>query len=209
MALLYVIAAPSGAGKTSLVRALLARRPDLKFSISCTTRKKRETEQEGRDYFFVEMDEFRRRIAAKAFLEYAEVFGNYYGTLRSQVESLLAAGSDVILEIDWQGARQVREAMPECLSIFILPPSTAELERRLRGRATDSDAVIARRLAEARGDMSHWREFDYVVVNDVFETALGQLEAIVTGQGEALRSDRPDLPPLLATLTAPTPDTHI
>ena len=149
---LYVIAAPSGAGKTSLVRAILERRPQLRFSISCTTRQRRPTEQEGRDYFFVDHAEFERRIAAGAFLEYAQVFDNYYGTLKAQVEGLLVEGHDVILEIDWQGARQVRASMPECASIFILPPSLAELERRLRGRATDSDEVIERRLRDARSD---------------------------------------------------------
>ena len=197
---LYVIAAPSGAGKTSLVRALLERHPELKFSISCTTRPQRPTEQEGRDYFFVTRDEFQRRIAAGEFLEYARVFDNYYGTLRGQVEALLAAGKDVILEIDWQGARQVRSALPECRSIFILPPSTAELERRLRGRATDSDAVIERRLQDARTDMSHWPEFDYVVVNDSFGRALDDLEAVIANQGEALRATRPELERLMPSL---------
>ncbi len=196
-----MIAAPSGAGKTSLVRALLQRRPDLRFSTSCTTRPRRPAEQEGRDYFFVNKEEFKRKIAAGDFLEYAEVFDNYYGTLKSQVESLLEQGADVILEIDWQGARQVRTALPECLSIFILPPSARELERRLRGRATDSDAVIERRLRDARSDMSHWLEFDYVVVNDDFDRALNDLEAVVCGQGEHLRPGRPELASLMPLLT--------
>ncbi len=199
---LYVIAAPSGAGKTSLVRGLLERQPALKFSISCTTRKPRPAEQEGRDYFFLDHDEFKRKITAGEFLEHAEVFGNHYGTLRSQVEALLSRGEDVILEIDWQGARQVRASLPECRSIFILPPSTTELERRLRGRATDSDAVIERRLKEARGDLSHWQEFDYVVVNDGFEQALADLEAIITDQGERLRAPRPELDRLMPALLA-------
>lgn len=200
---LYVIAAPSGAGKTSLVRGLLERQPALRFSISCTTRKPRPAEQEGRDYFFLDHDEFKRKIAAGEFLEHAEVFGNYYGTPRDQVEALLARGEDVILEIDWQGAAQVRASLPESLSIFILPPSKRELERRLRGRATDSDAVIERRLNEARGDMSHWQEFDYVVVNDGFEQALADLEAIVTDRGERLRAPRPELDRLMPELLAP------
>lgn len=198
-----MIAAPSGAGKTSLVRALLQRRPDLRFSISCTTRPKRPAEQEGRDYFFVSQDEFKRKIAAGEFLEYAEVFDNYYGTLRTQVESLLEQGEDAILEIDWQGARQVRTTLPECRSIFILPPSAKELERRLRGRATDTDAVIERRLKDARGDMAHWQEFEYVVVNDDFERALDDLEAIVTEQGDRLRASRPDLDRLMPSLLEP------
>lgn len=145
--------------------------------------------------------EFERRIAAGAFLEHARVFDNYYGTLKSQVEGLLEEGHDVILEIDWQGARQVRAAMPECLSVFILPPSLVELERRLRGRATDSEEVIARRLRDARGDMSHWDEFDYVVINEEFDRALDDLEAVVTGQGERLRSPRPELDWLVPALT--------
>jgi guanylate kinase len=198
---LYVIAAPSGAGKTSLVRSILQRRTELRFSISCTTRPRRPAELEGRDYFFVEKAEFERRIAAGAFLEYARVFDNYYGTPREQVEGLLAGGHDVILEIDWQGAQQVRAAMPECLSIFILPPSMAELERRLRGRATDSEDVIARRLRDARSDMSHWVEFDYVVVNDDFARALADLESIIAGTGEGLRSPRPELERLVPGLT--------
>ena len=198
---LYVIAAPSGAGKTSLVRAILERRPQLRFSISCTTRPRRPAEQEGRDYFFVDRAEFERRIAAGAFLEYAQVFDNYYGTLKAQVEGLLVDGHDVILEIDWQGARQVRASMPECASIFILPPSLAELERRLRGRATDSGEVIERRLRDARSDMSHWHEFDFVVVNEDFDRALDDLEAVITGQGERLRAPRPELEWLMPALT--------
>lgn len=202
---LYVIAAPSGAGKTSLVRAILERRPDLRFSISCTTRPRRPAEQDGRDYFFVDHAEFERRIEAGAFLEYARVFDNYYGTLKAQVERLLQEGQDVILEIDWQGARQVRAAMPECRSIFILPPSLAELERRLRGRATDADEVIARRLRDARSDMSHWIEFDYVVVNEEFARALDDLDAVIGSQGEHLRLPRPEIERLMHTLTSEDP----
>lgn len=198
---LYVIAAPSGAGKTSLVRAILERRPQLRFSISCTTRPRRPAEQEGRDYFFIDRAEFERRITGGAFLEFARVFDNYYGTLKAQVEGLLAEGHDVVLEIDWQGTRQVRSAMPECLSIFILPPSLNELERRLRGRATDSNEVIERRLRDARSDMSHWEEFDYVVINDDFARTLSELEAVITDQGEHLRLPRPELEWLMPTLT--------
>jgi len=197
---LFVIAAPSGAGKTSLVRALIQRQPGLRFSISYTTRKQRPTEQHGRDYFFVDKAEFQRMIAAGEFLEHAQVFDNFYGTSKAQVEGLLSAGDSVLLEIDWQGARQIRSALPECESIFILPPSRAELERRLRDRATDSEEVIARRLRDSIADMSHWSEFDYVVVNDDFERATQQLEAIVTGRGEALRSRRPELQTLVPAL---------
>ncbi len=199
---LYVISAPSGAGKTSLCKALLARSPSLCVSVSHTTRAQRPNEEDGRDYHFIPVPEFQRLRAAGAFLESAQVFDNYYGTGRDQVGALLASGRDVLLEIDWQGARQVRAAQPDCISIFILPPSRAELERRLRSRLTDSDEVIARRLRDAASDMSHCPEFDYAVVNDQFETALAQLQDIIGGRGAALRSDRPELAPLLAQLVA-------
>jgi guanylate kinase len=198
---LFVIAAPSGAGKTSLVRALMEREPGLRFSISYTTREQRPTEQHGRDYFFVGRDEFERMVADGEFLEHARVFDNYYGTARRQVEEALTAGRDLILEIDWQGAAQVRSALPECISIFILPPSRPELERRLRGRGTDAEAVIQRRLRDAAADMAHWREFDHVVVNDDFGQALAQLQDIVAGRGVATRRDRPGLSDLAAHLT--------
>ena len=198
---LFVIAAPSGAGKTSLVRALMEREPGLRFSISYTTRPQRPNEVHGRDYFFVAREEFDRMVAAGEFLEHATVFDNSYGTARRQVEDSLAAGQDLILEIDWQGARQIRAALPECRSIFILPPSRPELERRLRGRGTDAEEVIQRRLRDAAGDMGHWREFEFVVVNDEFERALAELQAIVQGQGVASRSDRPGLAELAAGLT--------
>ncbi|HEY4368452.1 MAG TPA: guanylate kinase [Steroidobacteraceae bacterium] len=197
---LFVIAAPSGAGKTSLVRALMQRQPGLRFSISYTTRTRRPTEQDGRDYFFVERTEFERMIDAGEFLEHAQVFDNFYGTSQAQVESMLTAGASVLLEIDWQGAQQIRRALPECQSIFILPPSRAELERRLRERGTDSDTVIARRLRDSIADMSHWNEFDYVVVNDDFELATQQLEAIVTARGAAFHSDRSELQTLVPQL---------
>jgi guanylate kinase len=199
---LYVISAPSGAGKTSLCKALLATSPSLCVSVSHTTRAQRSNEQDGRDYHFISVPEFQRLRAAGAFLESAQVFDNYYGTGRDQVGALLASGRDVLLEIDWQGARQVRAAQPDCISIFILPPSRAELERRLRSRLTDSDEVIARRLQDAASDMSHCPEFDYAVVNDQFEAALAQLQDIIGGRGAALRSDRPELAPLLAQLVA-------
>ncbi len=190
---LFVIAAPSGAGKTTLVKSLLQRNPRLRFSVSFTTREKRNTEVEGRDYFFVDEAHFLQLKKAGELLESALVFGNHYGTGRQQVERHLAQGNHVILEIDWQGARQVRESMPECVSIFILPPSREELERRLRDRRTDSDSVIARRLDEARGDMTHWDEFDFVIVNDELDTAVSELEAIVGGRGEACATANPVL----------------
>ncbi len=199
---LFVIAAPSGAGKTSLVRALMQREPGLRFSISYTTRSQRPNEAHGRDYFFVTRAEFDRMVAAGEFVEHATVFDNSYGTARRQVQESLAAGQDLILEIDWQGARQIRQALPECRSIFILPPSRAELERRLRGRGTDSEDVIQRRLRDAAGDMGHWREFQHVVVNDDFERALGELQSIIRGEGERSRVDRPGLATLAAGLTA-------
>ena len=198
---LFVIAAPSGAGKTSLVRALMERVPALRFSISYTTRARRPTEEHGRDYFFVGKDDFSRMANAGEFLEHATVFDNSYGTARRQVEHSLADGQDLILEIDWQGAQQVRRALPECVSIFILPPSRVELERRLRGRGTDAEEVIQRRLRDAASDMTHWREFDHVVVNDDFGRALGELEAIVTGLPAIGRIDRSALAALAAGLT--------
>ncbi|MGD8378481.1 MAG: guanylate kinase [Gammaproteobacteria bacterium] len=199
---LFVISAPSGAGKTSLVRELVHTDPSVCFSISYTTRPARNGEVDGRDYHFVSPARFEEMIAAGEFLEHAEVFGNRYGTSRRQVELLMAAGRHVILEIDWQGAAQVRAAMPACTSVFVLPPSREELERRLRNRATDSDEVIAHRLSEARADMSHWHEFDYVVVNDDFTQALERLRAIVHGADEAWRSDRPEIAALVRDLLA-------
>jgi guanylate kinase len=197
---LFVIAAPSGAGKTSLVKAVLDRDPRLRVSVSHTTRKQREKEIPGIDYNFVDVDEFRRLIGQNAFLEHAQVFDNFYGTGRAQVEALRSAGHDVILEIDWQGARQVREAQADCKTVFILPPSRAELETRLRNRKTDSDQVIERRLRDAVADMSHYAEFDYVIVNDDFEAAVAQLLAILRGGGAEYGAKRPDLAPLLADL---------
>jgi guanylate kinase len=200
---LFVIAAPSGAGKTSLVQALLDSDPTLRLSVSHTTRKLRETEREGREYHFVSVADFERLRAAGEFLEHAQVFGNLYGTSRAYVERQLADGHDVVLEIDWQGAQQVRRALPRCVSVFILPPSRAALRERLARRATDTPEVIARRLAEAAGDMSHYLEFDYVVVNDDFARAVADLRRILAGRAAGLRSDRPQLAPLLKDLLAP------
>jgi guanylate kinase len=200
---LFVISAPSGAGKTSLVKALLASDAQLHLSVSHTTRRRRPTEQDGREYHFVSVQEFEQLVAHGAFLEHARVFDNWYGTSRVFVEQQLEAGHDVLLEIDWQGAQQVRRAMPERVSIFVLPPARRALAERLARRATDTDEVIRRRLADAAGDMSHYGEFDYVVVNDDFDQALEDLHRIIAGHGEGLESDRPQLKPLIAELLAP------
>ena len=201
---LFVIAAPSGAGKTSLVKALLSSDPSLRLSISHTTRKRRPTEAEGREYHFVSVPEFEQLVARGEFLEHARVFDNYYGTSRGFVEEQLRQGNDVLLEIDWQGAQQVRRAMPQCVTIFVLPPSRASLAERLARRATDSPDIIARRLADAAADMSHYREFDYVIVNDNFERALEDLKRIVAGKGDDLRGSRPKLAALVKGLLAPS-----
>ena len=190
---LFVIAAPSGAGKTTLVKALVERSPELRFSISYTTRKKRVTEVEGKDYFFVSESEFEALKAKGELLESALVFDNQYGTSRSQVDKYLAGGHHVILEIDWQGAQQVRQSMPDCTTIFILPPSRSELERRLRDRKTDSDNVIERRLNDALGDMSHWSEFDYVIINDDLDVATTELELVFQSGSQANEVSNNDL----------------
>ncbi|MDF4003825.1 guanylate kinase [Luteibacter sp. PPL552] len=176
---LFVVAAPSGAGKSTLVNALLEREPQISLSISHTTRPPRPGEQYGRHYFFVERPDFENEIAEGIFLEHAEVHGNLYGTSRTVVEEKLVAGADVLLEIDWQGARQVRQGKPDCVSVFILPPSRTELERRLRGRNSDAPDVIERRLFNSREEIAHAHEFDYIIVNDRFEDALADLQAIV------------------------------
>ncbi len=176
---LYIISAPSGAGKTSLVNALVERVPGMVLSVSHTTRPQRPGETHGQHYCFVDAEQFQRMAERSEFLEYAQVFGNRYGTARAQVEAQLRCGNDVILEIDWQGAQQVRDAMPEAISIFILPPSLEELERRLRARGQDSDEVIQRRMREAVNEMSHYREYDYLVVNEYFDEALEELVSIV------------------------------
>jgi len=199
---LFVITAPSGAGKTSLVNALLKSEPNLRLSISHTTRPRRPTETDGREYHFVTQSQFEQLIAQGEFLEYARVFDNFYGTSRAFVEEQLRQGHDVLLEIDWHGAQQVRAALPECVSIFILPPSRRALAERLAKRATDSAQVIARRLRDAAADMSHYREFAYVIVNDDFAHALSDLRRIIAGQGADLASDRAQLQSLLKELLA-------
>lgn len=178
---LIVMSAPSGAGKSSLVKALLERVENLAVSVSNTTRAPREGEVDGKDYHFTAKADFEAMVAQGDFLEHAQVFDNFYGTSQSNVEAQLAAGQDVILEIDWQGARQVRERM-SCFGLFVLPPSKVELDRRLRGRGTDSDEIIARRMRDAESEMSHYDEYEYVVVNDDFDTAVAQLETIIRAQ---------------------------
>jgi guanylate kinase len=176
---LYVISAPSGAGKTSLVAEMLRRDRKLGVSVSHTTRPMRPGEQDGINYHFVSRAEFEAMIVRDDFLEHADVFGNYYGTSQVWVKQRLAAGEDVILEIDWQGAEQVRRLMPDCVGIFIVPPSPEALRNRLTGRGTDTSEVVERRLNEAADECSHAVEFDYLVVNDDFDTALEDLLAIV------------------------------
>jgi guanylate kinase len=197
---LFVIAAPSGAGKTTLVKALTTRNPDLRFSISYTTRPQRRNEAHGVDYLFVDKEAFDRLRSADALLESAEVFDNCYGTSRQQVEEHLTAGNNVILEIDWQGAQQVREAMPECITVFILPPSREELERRLRARGTDTPEVIDRRLQDALSDMSHWAEFDYVIFNDDLDQAVVDLEAVLANNGAGSATNEPGVQAAVARI---------
>ncbi len=193
MGCLFIITAPSGAGKTSLVRALLQRIEGLALSISCTTRAPRHSERDGHDYHFLSEEEFHRRREQGEFLEWAEVYGNYYATPKAPIEAALAGeAADLIFEVDWQGARNIRRAYPEAASIYILPPSPAELEARLRARATDSEATILRRLQQLSEDIGHVREFDYVIVNDIFDRALDQLVAIVTAERCRSRLLKPD-----------------
>jgi guanylate kinase len=176
---LYIVAAPSGAGKTSLTKALLEQEPGIALSVSYTSRAPRPNEVDGVHYHFVSRSLFEEMIRRGEFFEHAVVHGDLKGTARTAVERTLAQGKDVLLEIDWQGARQVRTQMPDTVSIFILPPSRAELERRLRARAADSEEVIRRRLTDSRADIAHAQEFDYLIVNDEFATALAEMHAIV------------------------------
>jgi guanylate kinase len=185
---LYIVSAPSGAGKTSLLKALVERDPRIRVSVSHTTRAMRPGEVDGVDYHFVDVDLFARMIGEGAFLEHAQVFGNFYGTSEQAVREVLSTGDDVVLEIDWQGARQVRRRFPGAVSVFILPPTPEALRERLTGRGQDSAEVIERRMADARSEMEHYPEYDYLVINDRFEQALDELEAVVVSQrlrGEA------------------------
>jgi guanylate kinase len=185
---LFIVSAPSGAGKTSLVTALLATNKEVDLSISYTSRQPRPGEADGKDYHFVSRDKFLEMIQRGDFLESAEVYGNLYGTSQSWIAKETANGRDILLEIDWQGAAQVRRIFPACISIFILPPSLQALETRLKARAQDSAEVIARRISSAKEDVAHVAEFDYVIINDKLDEALQQLNAIVVAAG--LRRDR-------------------
>ena len=187
---LYVVAAPSGAGKTTLVRMLLEREGDVRLSISYTTRAPRTGEENGREYHFVAVDAFKEMIAREEFLEWAEVHGNFYGTSQKWIASQLAGGNDVLQEIDWQGAQQVRKLFPKAIGIFILPPSMEELTRRLTGRGTDSDEVIGRRLAAAQAEMRHVGEFDYVIINDQINRALDDLCSVIRASRLAYGAQR-------------------
>ncbi|ATC96118.1 guanylate kinase [Pseudoalteromonas tunicata] len=179
---LFILSAPSGAGKSSLITALLKRHADMKVSVSHTTRQPRPGEENAVHYHFVSVDEFKRLIDKNDFFEWAQVFENYYGTSKQAIEQQLAAGIDVFLDIDWQGARQVRDLTPDVQTIFIVPPSKSELESRLNNRGQDSAEVIAARMAKAQAEMSHYDEYDYMIINDDFDTALSQLETIVLSQ---------------------------
>lgn len=197
---LYVISAPSGAGKTSLVKALLDRQPTLSVAVSHTTRAPRAGEQDGVNYFFVSKEKFVEMLEQNAFLEYATVFNNYYGTASFWVEESLNNGQDLILEIDWQGAQQVRKLIPDAKLIFILPPSRDILKQRLVQRGQDTDEVINHRMSQAINEISHYVEFDYLIVNDDFEKALGDLESIISSQRLNCLRQREKLQDLLKDL---------
>ncbi|MDT8879141.1 guanylate kinase [Halomonas saccharevitans] len=197
---LFIVSAPSGAGKTSLVRELIESLDGIQVSVSHTTRERREGEVDGVNYHFVEVPSFEAMVEQGDFFEYARVFDNYYGTSRSAVQAMLAAGQDVILEIDWQGARQVRAQLPDAVSVFILPPSREELERRLAGRGTDEHAIIARRMRDAVDEMTHHDEYDYLVINDDFTTALRELQSLVIARRLTLERVSEHHAPLLAAL---------
>ena len=199
---LYIISAPSGAGKTSLVKALLESTPNICVSISYTTRPQRQGEVDGHDYNFVTQDEFQVMLEQGAFIEHAAVFNNFYGTSETWVKERLAVGIDVILEIDWQGAAQVRRLVPEAVGIFILPPSRTVLHQRLVQRGQDSDEIIARRTAEAVNEMSHYSEFDYLVINDDFNEALTKLRAIVLAQRSRIDKQQQTYQELIRELLA-------
>lgn len=197
---LYIIAAPSGAGKTSLVKQLASDLDNLTVSISHTTRQRRPGEIHGLDYYFVTVADFQTMLENQAFLEHAQVFDNFYGTARKTVEENLKKGFDVILEIDWQGAQQIKKLLPDSLSIFILPPSTEILLQRLRNRGQDDEQVIARRMRDAVTEIRHHDEFDYLVVNDVFEQALTELKSIIIANRLTRQRQLHNLRPLLASL---------
>jgi guanylate kinase len=197
---LYIISAPSGAGKTSLVRQLLVEVDNLIVSISHTTRPIRPGETQGEDYFFVSAAQFQDSLANQELLEHALVFDHYYGTAKATVENSLSKGLDVILEIDWQGAQQIRKIRPDCLSIFILPPSTEILEQRLHNRGQDDDQVIVRRMRDAVTEISHHTEFDYILVNDAFDRALTELKSIIIANRLTKERQQHHLKSLIAAL---------
>ncbi len=199
---LFIVSAPSGAGKTSLVKALLDSIDGIRVAVSHTTRPMRPGEVNGVDYHFIDQEAFMQMVSAGEFLEHAQVFDNYYGTAAASVLELLDDGLDVILEIDWQGAAQVRQRFEEAIGVFILPPSRDELERRLRGRGQDSDEVIARRMRDARNEISHYGEYQYLIVNDDFDQALAQLQALVRAQRLTIGRQSAVLADLLADLLA-------
>jgi guanylate kinase len=199
---LFIVAAPSGAGKTSLVNALIAQHEEIKLSVSHTTRQPREGELNGKDYHFVDQEMFAQMRDAGEFLESATVFDNSYGTSAAAVESLLEQGLDVILEIDWQGAQQVRKNFQQAIGIFILPPSKATLEHRLRHRGQDNDEIISRRMRDAENEISHYVEFDYIIVNDDFEQALNSLSSIIVAQRHSLAIQKNSQADLIAELLA-------
>ncbi|WP_289282920.1 MULTISPECIES: guanylate kinase [unclassified Methylophaga] len=199
---LFIVAAPSGAGKTSLVNALISQHAEIKLSVSHTTRPPREGEVNGKDYHFVDQQTFSAMRNAGKFLESATVFDNSYGTSSDTVKSLLADGFDVILEIDWQGAQQVRNNFPQAIGIFILPPSKATLEQRLRNRGQDNEDVIARRMRDAENEISHYVEFDYIIVNDDFEQALTSLSSIIVAQRHSLAIQKNSQADLITELLA-------
>jgi len=200
---LYVISAPSGAGKTSLVQAVVAALADVVVSVSHTTRKMRDGEVDGRDYHFIDEPQFQEMIAKDQFLEHASVFGNRYGTSQQHIQQQLRSGKDVILEIDWQGARQIRQLMSGCKSIYVLPPSIQALRDRLHSREQDSDDVIESRMREAVSEMTHYGEFDYIVINDDFDQAREQLASIFVCNRMLLHHQQQIHADLLAGLLAP------
>jgi len=200
---LFIISAPSGAGKTSLVTKLIEKDQLIQVSVSSTTRPKRPGEEDGINYHFLTLDAFESKVAEQDFLEHAKVFDHYYGTSKSSVEKQLKDGKDVILEIDWQGAQQVRQLIPEAISIFILPPSLRALEQRLKSRATDSDDVIARRMQDAVSEMQHYKEFDYLVINNVFDIALEALHTIFLADRQTLNRQYSQHQVLINELTQP------
>lgn len=200
-ACLFTISAPSGAGKTSLIKALLAKKPEsVVVSVSHSTRSRRPGEVDGVDYHFVDVARFEKMVEADEFIEHAKVFDNYYGTARCSVENLLESGRHVILEIDWQGARQVKQAMPDTVGIFILPPSRAALEQRLTDRATDDRGIIEKRMLAADREMSHYHDAEFLVINEDFNQALYDLECIVHSQGMTLARQKAKNKALIASI---------